>query len=387
MVLKYQISPYPALMEDMIVKIWEAESDEPGAEVYTQNIPQDMGGGHSSINTITVNGLDLVVHIVRLFAVTSGNKLHEYTAEPKVNVVTVFTPIRFKIGDGGDFTPGVGDSEYINPILEGMSNNDYLVMRNNQGLLFPDLHYFPNPGANKFALQAGDVFSAVDEFTILMQPSVIQNTVNDSVVGKWFKGFVDVAASTDYEAAHLRKLIRFTGTAPYNFITAPPKHYGFCFQNFANATVGTINFTNAPLKLGAVEVSTLTLPNLCEACFVFDGDNWNVVYLVKSNDLAGGVVAIPNGTVLGTGNFNVGAIVGSDPVYDIIHNLAIAGDYNVQISLKSNAEAGYFNNNKVCSTWWHHEGVGMKPNRFRVSLQRNDAATTSLSISWVIFKN
>lgn len=148
MVLKYHISPYPALLENMVVKIWEAANDNPGAEVQTIVVPErdamgvpTPGAGHQVPYTLTANGLDKVVHVVRMYSEISAALLHEYNVEPRGEVVTIFDPIRFKIGDGQPLTPAANTNEYTNPLLDGLGNDDYLVHRNNYGFLFPDLHY------------------------------------------------------------------------------------------------------------------------------------------------------------------------------------------------------------------------------------------------------
>jgi hypothetical protein len=61
MTLKYHISP-SALTEDFLIRIWEAESDTPLAYVHEETVVAP----HASPATITVNGLDKVVHIVRM---------------------------------------------------------------------------------------------------------------------------------------------------------------------------------------------------------------------------------------------------------------------------------------------------------------------------------
>jgi len=385
MVLKYQISPYPTLMEDMLVRIWEAASDAPASHVYEEVIPEDGGGGHPNIATITANGLDKVVHIGRLYAASSGALLHQWTAEPRENVVTVFTPIRFKIGDGGAYTPAAGDNVYTNPILEGLGDDDYLVMRNNYGLLFPNIHYYTQPVDAQFTLDGSDEFGPNEEITILRQPKAIQTVVNDSVVGKWFAGYVDVTANMTYEAAHLRKLIRFTNTAEYSFgaLEVPPANYAFCFQNFGDNSVGTIKFLNEPLIFGSVAVDTIVLPNKSEACFVFDGTNRNVVYLVNSSTFGGSSTPAP-GATLGAGNYLVGDVPAGDPIYTINHGLNIAGDYIVLLSIKSEDSTLMHRNNKVGSTWAHH--LTDKPNKFLVSLQEISSEVQSISITWLIIK-
>lgn len=388
MVLKYQTSPYPSLMEGMVVKIWEAQNDGPGAEVYTEILAQDIGGGHS-IHTIIANGLDKVVHIVRLYTATSNQLLHEYNAEPKTDIVNIFDPIRFKIGDGGDNTPIAGTNTYYNSLLIGLEDNEYEIFRNKYGYLFPTLHYTINSDAGTWTLVVPDNFNDAEEFVIKRKTKVLQTVVNDSVVGKWFAGFVDINVDMNYSSSHLRKLFRFSGTCSYTFQAsdAIPIGYAFVFQHFGLGDVsakGTINFLNAPLAWNGVDKTTLDLPIFCEACFVFDGAKWNVVYLTTSSAFvpAG---SIPPLTVLGAGNFFVGDVASGDPDFTVIHNLNITGDYNVYLSIKSDDPTQAYRNDKVGSTWFHHSTD--KPNKFRFMLQEITGETQiGLNVSWLIVK-
>lgn len=396
MVLKYHISPYPTLLENMVVKIWEAANDGLGAEVFTQIIPErngagvpTPGAGHQVPYTLTANGLDKVVHIVRMYSAISAVLLHEYNVEPVSDIVTIFDPIRFKIGDGQPNTPAVDTDTYTNILLAGLGNNDYLVHRNGYGFLIPDVHYIADGANNKFVLDPPDVFNADEEFLILRKTKITSVVVNDSVVGKWFAGFVDVAANTNYSSTHLRKLIRFAGTCTYTFaaLDAIPVGYAFVFTHlgvYAGAGgVGTVSFLNAPLKWGNTTKASLDIPSFTEACFVYDGTQWNVVYFTDSR-FANAAPTLQPLQVVGCGNFSVGDVPGGDPTYEIIHNLNIPGDYNVILSIKSNSSSTAFRNNKICSTWYHH--ATNKPNRFYVSLQEISGETQDLSISWLLIK-
>ena len=142
---------------------------------------------------------------------------------------------------------------------------------------------------------------------------------------------------------------------------------------------------NGQLLWGAAPKDEIEIPQYCEACFVWDGINWNVVYINDSrfvND-AGGVV-YPVNSIVASGNYNVGDVANGDPQYEIIHNKAIPGDYNVLFSVKSNNAALYFKDNKLCGTWWHH--ATNKPNRFWVSLQEISGEVQNVSITWLIIK-
>lgn len=392
MVLKYHISPYPTLLENMIVKIYEASNDNPGAEVFTEVIPERDGGGvptpgagHQVPYTLTANGLDKVVHIVRLYSAVSANLLHVYTAEPKVDLVTVFDPIYFKIGDGGPNTPAATSNTYTNAVLAGLTANEYTVHRNNYGFLHEGIHRTNNPGPGGFVLTAPDEFGENEEFLIQMLPKMITTVVNDSVVGKWFAGFVDVAANTNYSNAHLRKLVRFAGTCSYTFQVADaiPIGYGFPFTHYGNPQgTGTVNFNNAPLKWGATTKNSIQLPSFTEALFVFDGNFWNVVYICDTR-WQNAATQLPN-TVMGAGLYNVGDVGPGDPIYIIQHNLNIAGDYLVLISIQSNSGGNYYKDNTIGIAWRHH--ATDKPNKFEVLLQELFGEVQNIKIAWTIIK-
>lgn len=381
MTLKYQISPYPLSTENWTLKIWEASNDNPGAEVHTQTIPTD----HDEITTITVNGLDTVVHVVRLYGAVSAALLHEFTVEPMTDVVTVFAPIRFKIGDGGALTPAAGTDLYVNSLLNGLGDDDYTVQRNGYGLLFPGgIHYSTDGPNSRFQLTAPDVFGDGEEFTIQIKPQVIQTPVNDSVVGKWFAGFVDVAADAVYSNTHLRKLIRFSGTCKYTFqaLDQVPVGYMFAFQHFGTAGTGTVEFLNGPLRWPGGDVTSRTIPAKCEAGFVWDGTKWNVVYMVQST--WADVTTPQPGQTLGVGRYAVGDVPTGDPIYTVTHNLNIPGDYLVFWSLESQTAANYYRNNKVCGTWWHH--ATEKQNKFYISLQEISSEVQDVNIVWMLVK-
>lgn len=379
MVLKYEMSPYPSLAEDIIVNVYEASDDT--AVVDTQTF-------HPPFNTptlVTFNGLDKVVHVVRAFT-QSGTKLHEYNAEPKSDLVTIFDPIRFIIGDGGFYTPAANSGTYENPILAGLAEDDYIVFRNNYGALHPNVHYsiitdpLLVPGFN---LAAPDTFNDKEEFTITMNPKTVTTTVNDSVVGKWFAGIVDVFGNLDYDKAHLRKLLRLNGAVTYNLTGSIPIGYGFLFEN-CTATVGdaTINFVNAQLRLGDDLVDNITLPHMTTACFVYNGTIWDVVYICDARWVK---AASPNqpGTIVKADLFHVGNIPVGDPVYDVVHNMNISGDYMVQLSLMGTDVTKIWDND-VIAVWYHHPTD--KKNTFKICLQEKAAGVQDLTIAWVIIK-
>jgi hypothetical protein len=380
MVLKYHISPYPALEEPMWVRIWEAESDGVGAHVYEE----ELADPHDAPRTITVNGLDKVVHIVRLYT-DSGTLLHEYNAEPKTDLIEVFDPIRFKIGDGGEYTPPEGTSVFSHPLLVGLADNEFIIHRNNYGELFPGIHYTNDEEGAWTLEQEGDVFNENEEFTIRLQPKVISTTVNDSVVGKWFGGFVDVSASRDYLATDLRKLIRLSGSPTYTFpaLGAVPIGYIFIFTGFGTAAgTGVVQFLNAPLKWKNTTKTTFSIEDYCTAAFVFDGTVWNVVWITASAEAVGaGPVA---GDILGSGEVVIGDLPPNDPLYTVTHDLAISGNYRVWLSAKTTDGGNRINNNLICLSWMHH--TTDKPNKFLLTPQEIDHVVNSITICWLITK-
>ncbi|CAL7961509.1 hypothetical protein GAMM_230014 [Gammaproteobacteria bacterium] len=394
MVIKFVVSK-SGLTEDFIVKIWEAVNDGAGQEVYTQVlVEKDAGGiptpgaGHQVIETVIVNGMDKVVHIIRLYGVTSATLLHEYNEEPKEDIVTVFTPIRFKIGDGDPLTPIANSDTYTNSLLVGLTEDEYTIERNGYGKLFPTVHYTIDQSTGSFQLNNPDVFNDQEEFTIEKKPKAVTTVVNDSVVAKWFGAtqavadlFIDIAANTDYIAAHLRKLLRFQGAFTYTFVINPPAGFGFCFNNMS-ASIAKVKFDNANLKWPGGDIGEIDLPSLTEACFVFDGVKWNVVYFNSSTFIVPG--ATPAGTIIAAGIQNVGDVPAGDPTYTITHNKAIAGDYGVLFSIKSNVIATYFRDNKLCGCWYHH--ATDKPNKFVISLQEVSGEVQNITIFWTIIK-
>jgi hypothetical protein len=399
MVLKYHISPYPSLHENMVVRIWEAQSDGPSGWVYEEVIPErngagvpTVGAGHQVPTTITVNGLDKVVHVVRLYSAVSSALLHQYNVEPQIDLVQAFDPIRFKIDDGGALTPPANSDTYTDPKLVGLTKDQYIIMRNGYGQLLPDIHYTVNPGAGSWTFVAPDIFNTTEEFTITLLPKNVTTLVNDSVVGKWFGGFVDIAANTSYLPSHLRKLLRFVGSVNYTFgaLDAIPIGYGFVFNNVGNP-VGTpvIHFDNGPLKWGGASMATISLPPYVEACFSWDGVNWNVVYISDASFING--TTIPQGTILGVGEFvlpargfPVGDLPGGAQLYEVDHNRGIAGDYTVQLSVKSNVAGTYNLNMRQLFTWYHHPTE--KANKFMLGGLEFNAVQQNISVSWLLIK-
>lgn len=384
MVIKYQISP-SALTENFVIRVWEADSDGVGAHVYEETVVAP----HAVPYTVTVNGLDDVVHIVRMYGVTSSTLLHEYNVEPLISVLTTFDPIQFRIGDGGPDTPAADQGVCVTPELAGLETTDFIIFRVNYGPLFPDTHFTFNSGTGEWVLTSPDIFNGEgdgEEFTIIRLPQATGSSVTDSIVGKWFSDFVNVSSNTSYIADHQRKLIRLSGSPTYTFGAAAsvPIGFVFCFQHFGSAGTATIAFDNGTLLWGGAPKAEVDIPRYTEAAFVWDGTNWNVVYMTDSAWVDEGVVAPAAGETLGVGTYNVGNVSSGDPVYTIEHNLAIVGDYFVLFSIESNAVATYTKNNRIGGTWFHH--ASDKANKVYISLQELANEVQNLSISWMIIK-
>lgn len=395
MVLKYHIST-SAITEDFIVRIWEAASDGVAAHVYETTLVEKNGSGvptpgagHQVIETLTVNGLDKVVHIIRMYGAVSANLLHEYNAEPRTDLLTVFAPIRFKVGDGGPDTPAANQDICITPELISLTTDDFVITRNNFGALHPTTHFTFDDSTGTWQLVNPDQFGANEEFTIQITPQVVSTVVNDSVVGKWFGGFVDISANTNYSASHLRKLIRFAGQCTYTFqaLDTVPIGYAFVFTNFGTPSgtqVCTVQFLNGNLKWANTTKTTLDIPLYYEAAFVWDGTQWNLIYFIDSRIANAG--AVPTGTILGTGSVNIGDVPGGDPLYTVTHNLDITGDYNVFLQIKSNTPASAASDNRIWSTFYHDTVVADKKNKFHFSIQEFAGELQNVSICWVIIK-
>lgn len=378
MVIKCVVGKYIDLTEDMVLKIWEAQNDVAGAEVHIETLPAP----HTDPVALTINGMDNVVHVLRLYTATSNELLGEWNEEATSDAaITIFDPIRFKIGDGGANTPGPNSNTYTDGLLAGLQAEDYEVFRNNYGILFPTIHYTNNSGPGGFTLIAPDMFNMGEEF-VIKRKLQSSSPIHDSVVGKWFGGFVDIPANLSYNSGHLRRLLRFTGAAQYSFDGPVPIGYGFCFTNNTNSSTGTVKFNNAPLKKGSSNVASIDLTPGSEACFTFDGTNWNIVYYVFPAPAV--TPATAPQLVLLSGKFNVGDVPPGDPTYTIQHNLNIVGDYMVVCSIMANKGATFANDNLIDYCWYHD--FNDKPNRVHVSLQEIKGEAQDLSVSWIIIK-
>jgi hypothetical protein len=385
MVIKYVVSPYPTLLEDMYARVYEAADQL--ALVDEIPLPQP----HTAPVTVTFNGLDKVVHIVRLYT-ASGTKLHEYNAEPMTDLVTIFDPIFFKIGDGGLDTPAINSNIFASTALVGLGDNDYTVFRNNYGFLLPNVHYTTNPGGGgspgSFTLASPDVFSDQEEFVIQRKSTVSQTVVNDSVVGKWFKSYVDIFDTVNYDPNHLRCLIRLNGAVTYNLTGSIPLFYGFVFENCtATNGVATVQFSNGGmLRLGSSAVDHIDLPWMTSACFTWDGTNWNVVYIA---DMRWTQAASPTQTnqIVSAGEFHIGVVPVGDNQYTVTHGLAIAGEYSVFLSIKGVSTTSTPWDNNCQLAWFHHSTD--KPNKFNLTVgipSGGSSGVMNVTICWLIIK-
>jgi len=390
MVIKYHISPYPALLENMVVKVYEAQA--PTAEVYSETLPEKNGSGvptpgagHQVKNTITINGLDNVPHIVKLYSAVSVALLHEYNVEPTIDAVTVYSPVRFKVGDGGTNTPLAGQPVCTTPEIAGLTTDQFIIHRKNFGPLYPvtDFNLGGSPG--EWVLAGLDVFGDDEEFTIQITPVVTTTYVNDSVVGKLYGGFVDVSSNRDYLASDLRKLIRLANTAEYTFPVGGsiPIGYIHCFTNFGTtgdpANVVKVIFDNAPLKWGTGTKAEIELPLYTEAGFSFDGTNWNVAYISDSRFIEN-PAGYQEGDFIHSGTVYLGDVASGDPSFTVTHNKAISGAYMVKGTIY-HLGATPWKDNTV--TWCLYD---RQTNSFKICLQEIYPEVQNCQFIWEITK-
>lgn len=359
--IRYHISPYPALLENMVAKIYEAVS--PNAEVDSIVLPETngagvptVGAGHPIPASVTFTGRDKVTHVVRLFTAVGGILLHQYDTDAEEDIVTIFDDIRFKIGDGQPGTPAVGDSAYVNTVLIGLTIDDFRIYRNGYGFLYPSLHYTFNStsGTVTLIVPPTDNFGNEEEFLVSRKPKAVKTIVNDSVVGKQFGGnatlpnmFIDVTSTVNYDATHLRHLIRLAGVnANYVFpaIAAIPVGYQFRVTNFgayADPTdKGKVTFDNAPLIWASTPKSFLDIQFTGTYEFEFDGTNWNCTMYNVAQVSTSLPQIIYAQTVL------LGDMVSTDQLFTVTIPLVVGADYRVIGNLISNG-AGFDADNDV----------------------------------------
>lgn len=329
MQIRYVLGTYPTLLQNMVAKVYEAA--DPLAEVSSIILPEvDAGGiptpgaGHQASVTVTFTGLDRVPHILKLFT-AGGTQLQDFNVEPTEDIITVFDPIFFKIGDGAPLTPVAGQNSYINTGLAGSTNMDMFIYRNG-AIMFPGVHYDTDLAGGFHLLQAMDVFGADEEYILHRKSVIIKTPVNDSVVGKQWGPtagnaniFVDVVSNVSYLPIHLKKLIRISGAGIYNFNAPVPRGYPLRFSNQVGGT-GTITFSTAPLITPAGDVTTFNVPVGMIAEFVFDGAKFNLTQLSSP--------PVVKNSIIATGSVNIG-----DISYNVLKSVTFAdiGTLNYKI--------------------------------------------------------
>jgi hypothetical protein len=102
-------------------------------------------------------------------------KLYKIWAGENPNPITssTFNSARFKMGDGGAYTPAVGDSTYTNPNLIGLTIDDFYIFRN--GTYFYPTHYTFDTTKGAISLVAPDVWGAngASDEVLIMSKSVM----------------------------------------------------------------------------------------------------------------------------------------------------------------------------------------------------------------------
>lgn len=388
MEFKYLVSPYATLLENMVIRFWENTNLNPIAYVkevilYEKNgagVPT-VGAGHQVQEWVHVVGLDKVPHTGKLYT-ASGTLLHDFMFEPSENIITLFQPIYFKIGDGGTNTPAIGDSSYANTALAGITN-DQLIIHRSGTLMYPGVHFNTDPLGGFNLLVVGDIFGDEEEFLIQVAPVAVSNPVNDSVVGKqWGETtgavsmYIDVTSSVNYLPIHLRKLIRISGSGAYHFDSAPPVGYPFRFINMV-AGNPVVYFDVANLIQPGGDIASIIIPAGGIVEVVYDGTKFN---LTHNNTAALG--AMPYATITHSGSQPLGNIpAGLGNAWSIgIPNQGTAS-YKVLGSFRSvvNTNGGY---DATCI--WDIEA--QFTNSFTVRIREFGPASQNIIFDFVIIK-
>jgi hypothetical protein len=385
MVIEYVLSPYPALLENMVIKIYEAQN--PTAEIYSEVVPErnisgvpTVGAGHQVQYPFVFNGADNVPHIVRLYSAVSVALLHEWNAQPKALTTTVYEPVRFKIGDGNPGTPIANTNTCTTPQLAGLTTSQFVIHRKNVGPLYPVTDFSYTVSTGEWVLQGGDLFSDGEEFTINILPIVTIAYVNDSVVGKDYGGFVDIASSRNYLTTDLRKQLRLANTAEYTFPVGAsiPIGYPFRFTNYGTfsspSPLTKVKFLNAPLKWGTTTKTEISLHLFNEASFVFDGTNWNVCYLSDKS------LSSTPGAIIYAGSFTIGDVPGVDTEYTVTHNQNISGDYMILLSIRGTIPTKRQDNDVMLSYY------DVQPNTFKIYVQEIFSGVQNIAITYVLIR-
>jgi len=377
------LSPYPTLLEDIVVKIYETTN--PTAEVQSFTAYErdssgviTPGAGHHVHVSVSFNGCEPMTHIVRSFT-ASGTLLHEYDRQPTVDTTTIFDPIYFRVGDGGTYTP-VSSTNYIsNPEFDGLTAEQLSICQEGLGFILPAVDYTL---AGPMLSLIGSTFEDGQRWYITRKPEVITTYVNDSVVGKGFGGFLDVVANIDYVPGHLRKLIRFSGTGNYTFPSGAsiPVGYIHSFNNFGTTgSLPQINFSNATLLYNGAPKSSMVVPFGSTFAVTFDGTNWNCIL----NDIKVASSGPVIGDIIGMGNYFVGDVSATAPdtFITVAHGLSIVGPYKVLGTLKGTF-ASRLNDNNV--SWSAYDYT---PDNFKLGLQEWAAGIQNIGFDYVLVKS
>ena len=395
--IHYFLSPYAALLQNMVARAYEVDVNGNTSQVDEIIIPErdgagvpTPGAGHQVPFEVTFSGLDFVTHEIRLYT-AGGTLLHKYDRTPEKDNVTIFDPIRFRIGDGGANTPVAGATAYVNPVMAGLAADEYVAIRTGYGPVVEGVHIVNNVLGGFQLFQPGDIFSGdpAEEWTILMTPSIIAIPVNDSVVGKQFGPtagnadiFVDVTTAIDYAVTHLRKIIRLAGTnAVYTFSAAlvPPVGYVFRITNFGAYTPGDpdpeVHFDNAPLLWGNTTKTSLALPFSSTCEFSWDGTNWNCTLysapaapVVNSND------------IFYNANFAIGDM--HEDEYTIIHGQNVAFPYRA-IGMIMSSSTDHAKDNTVCFAIRENSFTA---NQFKITMQEVFGDIQNISFRYWLVK-
>lgn len=170
-------------------------------------------------------------------------------------------------------------------------------------------------------------------------------------MGKQFGGndtfpemFIDVTTTVNYEASHLRHLIRLSGpNANYVFPLATPIPVGYQFRvnNFGtDDETGKVTFSNAPLLWGSSPKNELDIQFTGTYEFEFDGTNWNCTMF---NALPGD----SSPKVMYSARVSLGTMTSTDQVFIVTIPFVAGANYAVIGNLVSLGGGGYDADNDV----------------------------------------
>lgn len=399
--INFVLSPYPSYAGSIKCAVYEASN--PTAEVASQT----FAAPHSSPRAVSFTGLDSVVHLVKVIALTGPTELHSWMHNPMETQYTIYTPLYFEIGDGGTYTPAAGTTECRNPYFEGKT---FWVERRGQGTMVPGTEIdFVNsdPDFGFDLVKIGDTFNNEEKFVIHFHPVRVTSLVNESVAGKWFDGTTEITADTSWTTAHLKKLLLLRGSGTTITYTLPlaanaPVGYVFAFQTFGSGWTNHViasPATNINDTDGNV-VNSITIAANQFLYLVYNGVKFEVVaasdllpFTISDNpDLNdASVVASTVATktladrigILGKGKFNIGDIPGGDTVYSQTFTNATSADYIVMVSFKSNS-VNHARDNTIGWCWYKDETT---PNtKFKILVQELNSEVQNVEACWVVYK-